>query len=142
MTYTPFDELHTQKYVDGMKEGILGKQQQQQQQNWEAFNRRVGSRVDSNSIEYIYVGLFGRLVLKSKIQNDNMMMNITLSKCLPHGLCLSCENDMYVQCYAYVLMLMTMQMDKSKMLHQPMKFLPLKKKPEQTEPILRKRKNC
>lgn len=55
---------YTQTYVDGMKEGILGKQQQQ---NWEAFNRRVGLRVDSNSIEYIYVGLFGRLVLKSKI---------------------------------------------------------------------------
>lgn len=120
---------YTQKYVDGMKEGILGKQQQQQ--NWEAFNRRVGSRVDSNSIEYIYVGLFGRLVLKSKIQNDNMMMNITLSTCFLNDHCLSCENEVYVQCYAYVLMLMmmTMQiwMDKLKMLHQPMKFLPLKK---------------
>lgn len=116
---------YTQKYVDGMKEGILGKQQQQQ--NWEAFNRWVGLRVDSNSIEYIYVGLFGRLVLKSKIQNDNMMMNTTLSKSFLPGHCLSCENDMYVQCYAYVLMLMmTMQMDKLKALHQPMNFLPLK----------------
>lgn len=55
-----------------------------------------------------------------------MMMNITPSKCLLNGHCLSCENDMYVQCYAYVLMLMTMQMDKLKALHQPMKFLTLK----------------